>query len=252
MRCRANRRVRQGGAGNTDQECRPRAWRVGRWFKLVEGDCLAGGQGPPRYRNPESAASRRTSRLQNGLSMPRMAPLFSSAIPMVGAIITGKAGNNPKVVGLVYVAAFGPDTGETLGTTAKGFPSMPAAAEIRPTEDKFLVLTPKGVREDFAQDLSAVEKATLLATQGPTAFSVFGAPISNAAWHDKPSWFVVAANDRTINPDYERFAAKRMGAKVLEIPTSHVAMLAKPKEVADFIVSAAELVHSKPMSAVAR
>jgi hypothetical protein len=115
---------------------------------------------------------------------------------------------------------------------------MPAAGEIHPIEDQFLVLTPKGVTEDFAQDLSAEEKTTLVVTQGPTATAVFGAPISHAAWHDKPSWFVVSANDRTINPDYERFAAKRMGPRCSRCLQAMWAMLAKPKEVASFIADA--------------
>lgn len=156
-----------------------------------------------------------------------------------GGSIISEAGNNPKVAGLVYIAAFGPDTGETLTTTGKGFAPTPAAAEIRQIEDGFLVLTPKGVAEDFCQDLSPTEKNTMLAVQGPTAASVFAAPILHAAWHEKPSWYVVAANDRTINPDYERFVAKRMGAKTFTVQTSHVAMLAKPKEIADVIVEAA-------------
>lgn len=101
------------------------------------------------------------------------------------------------------------------------------------------MLTTKAVTEDFAQDLSAAEKHVLVATQAPTSGSVFAAPMSDAAWRHKPSWYVVAENDRMINPDYERFAAKRMGAKVLALPASHVPMLSKPKEVAAFIAEAA-------------
>jgi pimeloyl-ACP methyl ester carboxylesterase len=155
-----------------------------------------------------------------------------------GAVIT-EAGNNPKVARLVYVAAFGPDTGESLGTTAKDFAPSPVGPEVKPIEGGYLVLTRKGVVEDFAQDLSTAEKHLLAATQGPTSGSVFGAPISEAAWRQKPSWYVVAENDRMINPDYERFAAKRMGAKTLELPTSHVPMLSKPEQVAAFIAEAA-------------
>jgi len=93
--------------------------------------------------------------------------------------------------------------------------------------------------EDFAQDLFAAEQQVLFATQGPTSASVFGAPMSDAAWRHKPSFYVVAENDRMINPDYERFAAKRMGAKILGLPTSHVPMLSKPQDVAAFIAEAA-------------
>jgi pimeloyl-ACP methyl ester carboxylesterase len=213
------------------------AWADGSsWSKVVplleaKGLHVVCVQNPLSSFADDVAATKRMIDAQDG-------PVLLVGHSYGGAIIT-EAGNNPKVAGLLYVAAFGPDTGETLATTAKNFPSMPAAAELRPIEDGFLVLTKKGIDEDFGQDLSPAEKSLLLATQGPTSTSVFGAPVTNAAFHSKPNWYVVAANDRTINPDYERFAAKRMGAKVLVLPSSHVAMLAKPKEVAAFIESAA-------------
>lgn len=155
-----------------------------------------------------------------------------------GAIIT-EAGNNPKVAGLVYVAAFAPDEGETLAALAKPFGATPAFGEFKPIADGFLLLTLKGVSDDFAQDLSSEEKNTMFATQGATQGAILGTPITPAAWHSKPSWFVIASNDRTISPEQEAFTAKRMGAKTLTLPTSHVPMLARPKEVADFIANAA-------------
>lgn len=155
-----------------------------------------------------------------------------------GAIIT-EAGNNPKVAGLVYVAAFAPDEGETLAGLAKPFGATPAFGEIKPIADGFLLLTPKGVSDDFAQDLSGEEKNTMFATQGATQGAILGTPITQAAWHSKPSWFVIASKDRTISPEQEAFTAKRMGAKTLTLLTSHVPMLAKPKDVAAFIAEAA-------------
>jgi pimeloyl-ACP methyl ester carboxylesterase len=155
-----------------------------------------------------------------------------------GAIIT-EAGDNPKVAGLVYVAAFAPDKGETLAGLAQPFGATPAFGEIRPIEDGYLLLTPKGIMEDFAQDLSPEDKALVLATQGATQGAILGTPIKTAAWRNKPSWFVIAENDRTISPEQEKMTAKRMGAKTLTLQTSHVAMLAKPKEVAAFIGEAA-------------
>ena len=155
-----------------------------------------------------------------------------------GAIIT-EAGNNPKVAGLVYVAAFAPDEGETLAGLAKPYGATPAFAEIKPIADGYLLLTEKGVSEDFAQDLTPAEKRNLLATQGPTQGAILGTPITAAAWHNKPSWVVIAANDRTISPEQQKFTTKRMGAKSITLATSHVAMLAKPNEVAKFIIDAA-------------
>jgi pimeloyl-ACP methyl ester carboxylesterase len=155
-----------------------------------------------------------------------------------GAVIT-EAGLNPKVAGLVYVAAFAPDAGESVGAVSAPYGDTPAIAEIRPLKDGFLVLTPKGVAEDFAQDLPAAEQKLLVATQGPTQGAILGTPLTAAAWRVKPSWAVIASNDRTIAPQQEIDGAKRMGAKTLTLASSHVAMLAKPKEVAAFIAEAA-------------
>ena len=155
-----------------------------------------------------------------------------------GAVIT-EAGNNPKVMGMVYVAAFAPEEGETLGGMAAQYPTPPAYSEFRQVEDGYLVLTEKGIRESFAQDLTPAAQSLLFAVQGATQSAILGTPIKKAAWHSKPSWFVVAANDRTIAPEQEVTTAKRMGAKILTVPSSHVAMLAQPDKVADFVIEAA-------------
>ena len=155
-----------------------------------------------------------------------------------GAVIT-EAGNNPKVAGLVYVAAFAPDEGETLGGLAQRFPTSPLFGEIQPIEDGYILLTAKGVMEDFAQDLSSEEKSLILATQGATQGAVLETPIKAAAWHSKPSWFVIASNDRAISPEQEISTAKRMGAKTLTLYSSHLPMLSHPEEVAEFVIEAA-------------
>ncbi len=213
------------------------AWADGSsWAKVIplleeRGLHVVAVQNPLTGLADDVAATKRIIDAQDG-------PVVLVGHSYGGAVIT-EAGNNPKVARLVYVAAFGPDTGESLGTTAKNFPPPAVAPEVKPIEDNFVVLTTKGVTEDFAQDLSPVEKQVLVATQAPTSGSVFAANISDAAWRHKRSWYVVAENDRMINPDYERFAAKRMGAKTLVLPTSHVPMLSRPKEVAAFIAEAA-------------
>jgi pimeloyl-ACP methyl ester carboxylesterase len=213
------------------------AWADGSsWAKVIpllekRGLHVVAVQNPLSSLADDVAATKRIIDAQDG-------PVVLVGHSYGGAVIT-EAGNNPKVARLVYVAAFGPDTGESLGTTAKDFAPPQVAPEVRPIEDNFVVLTKKGVTEDFAQDLSSTEKQVLVATQAPTSGSVFAATISDAAWRHKPSFYIVAANDRMINPDYERFAAKRMGAKTLVLPTSHVAMLSRPKEVAAFIAEAA-------------
>lgn len=198
---------------------------------LAKGFHVAAAQNPLSSPADDVASTTRIINAQPG-------PVLLVGHSYGGYVIT-EAGNNPKVVGMVYVAAFGPDTGETLAVTAKDFAPAPAVAEIQQIADGFLLLSPKGVAEDFAQDLSDEEKQIMTVTQAPTSSSIFGTPISNAAWRSKPSWFSVSANDRCINPDYERFAAKRMGATTISVESSHVAMLAQPQAIADLIIQAA-------------
>jgi pimeloyl-ACP methyl ester carboxylesterase len=150
-----------------------------------------------------------------------------------------EAGNNPKVAGLVYVAAFAPEEGESGGALAQKFPTTPIFGEVRPIADGYLLLNPKGVTEYFAQDLSREEQKLIIATQSPTQGALFGTAIKKAAWRSKPNWFVVAENDRAISPDQERSTAERMKAKILSLPTSHLPMLSQPQKVADFVIEAA-------------
>jgi pimeloyl-ACP methyl ester carboxylesterase len=212
------------------------AWADGSsWSKLVpllqaNGLHVACAQNPLSSIADDVAATNRIIDAQDG-------PVLLVGHSYGGAVIT-EAGNNSKVVGLVYVAAFAPDEGETLGGMAQPFGATPAFGEIRPIADGYLLLTAKGVAEDFAQDLSAAEKSTMAATQGMTQGAILSTPITQAAWRNKPSWVVIADNDRTISPVQQRHTAKRMEAKTLSLPTSHVAMLAKPNEVAKFIVEA--------------
>jgi pimeloyl-ACP methyl ester carboxylesterase len=218
------------------------AWADGSsWFKVIpileaKGFHVVCVQNPLTSLADDVAATNRTIDAQDS-------PVLLVGHSYGGAVIT-EAGNNPKVVGLVYVAAFAPDAGESSGSLAKPYGPTPGGAEIRPIEDGFLVVTPKGILEDFAQDLPLAEKTDLIATQGATQGAVLGATITSAAWHTKPSWFVIASNDRMIAPEQERVTAKRMNATTLTLATSHVAMLAKPMEVADFIAAAASLKHA--------
>jgi pimeloyl-ACP methyl ester carboxylesterase len=155
-----------------------------------------------------------------------------------GAVIT-EAGNDPKVSALVYVAAFAPDAGQSAGAlNASGIPA-PMGTEAKPDAEGFLKLTKAGVYDDFAQDLTANEKAVLYATNAPTNVKALGGTITKAAWHDKPSWYVVAANDRAIQPSLEAAMAKTIHATTTTVKSSHVAMLSKPAAVAGVIKRAA-------------
>jgi pimeloyl-ACP methyl ester carboxylesterase len=155
-----------------------------------------------------------------------------------GAVIT-EVGVNPNVAGLVYIAAFAPDEGESLAQMAQPFGASPAFSQVEPIEDGYVLLSGTGIRAAFAQDLSSDEQEILNATQRPVQSAVFRSAIRGAAWRTKPSWFIVALNDRTISPELQRMTAERMSAKVLTLATSHVPMLAKPEEVAEFICDAA-------------
>ena len=213
------------------------AWADGSsWSKIVpllqaKGLNVVCVQNPLTSIADDVAATHRMINAQDG-------PVLLAGHSYGGAIIT-EAGNNPKVAGLVYVAAFAPDEGETLAGLAQPYGATPLFGEVRPIEDGFLLLTRKGVVESFAQDLSAEEKESMVATQAATQGAILGTTIGKAAWHSKPSWFVIASNDRAISPKQEEATAARMGAKTLTLATSHVAMLAEPQKVADFMIEAA-------------
>jgi len=213
------------------------AWADGSsWSKVIpileaRGYHVVSVQNPLTSFADDVAATKRIIDSQDG-------PVLLVGHSYGGAVIT-EAGNNPKVTGLVYVAAFAPDQGESSASLGKPYGQTPGVGELRPIEDGFLVLTEKGVFEDFAPDLPIEERKALLATQGPTQGAALGSPISTAAWHSKPTWFVVASNDRMISPQQEKDSAEKMKATTLTLPSSHVPMLSRPKEVADFIGVAA-------------
>lgn len=160
-----------------------------------------------------------------------------------GTVIT-EAGVNPKVAGLVYIAAFAPDNGET---TLKLVQSLPAAPEngILPPDDKgFVYFSKEKFHAGFAADLSKEEADFMYASQGPIAAQGFVAPITEAAWKTKPSYGIVATEDKAINPDIERNMYKRAGAKVTEIKGSHVIFISHPDAVAKVIIEAANNVSA--------
>jgi pimeloyl-ACP methyl ester carboxylesterase len=160
-----------------------------------------------------------------------------------GAVMSGAA-DNPNVKALVYVAAFAPDVGETLGPLLEKYPTRVGEA-FRPDAAGFIYLDRATFHDVFAQDLPAVEAKVMGATQKPLHGSVFEAKPSVAAWKSVPTWFIVAKNDRVINPDLERFFAKRMGAKTTEVDASHVAFMSHP----DVVVAAVEEAAAVEMAA---
>lgn len=165
-------------------------------------------------------------------------PVLLVAHSYGGTVIT-EAGSDPNVAGLVYVAAFAPEEGESTLGLAQSFPPAPALAQLSIDDYGFATLSRDGIFEDFAQDVSPREKEVLFAAQIPTALAALNAPVTSSAWRVKPAWFVVAAGDRAIAPELEQMEAKRMNAVTMIVPTSHVAMISEPNIVADFIMLAA-------------
>ena len=155
-----------------------------------------------------------------------------------GGTVISEAGNDARVKALVYVAAFAPDSGKSTADLAGSYPAPPGSAGIAKTADGFLYLPAKSVRQDFAPDIMAAEQNRLTATQGPIRAAAFAEKVTHAAWHDKPSWYVVSKSDRMINPDLERSMAKAIDAKTTEVAASHVSMVSHPEEVARVIEQA--------------
>ncbi|SKU31973.1 alpha/beta hydrolase [Mycobacteroides abscessus subsp. abscessus] len=155
-----------------------------------------------------------------------------------GAVIT-EAGDLPNVAGLVYVAAFAPDAGESPGQISAQL--APAAAEnLAPDSDGYLWIKQDKFRESFAQDLPEDEAFIMAVTQKAPLASTFGDPVTSPAWKVKPSWYQVSTQDRMIHPDNERKMAQRMSPRqTIELPASHASLASQPTAVADLIDAAA-------------
>jgi pimeloyl-ACP methyl ester carboxylesterase len=155
-----------------------------------------------------------------------------------GVVISGAAAGNPNVKALVYLAAFAPEANEPVGPLTDKYPSHLGPA-LRPDAAGFLYIACDKVHDVFAADLPERAARVVCATQKPVHNSVFAATIDSPAWKTIPSWYLVSKEDHALNPDLERFYAKRMGAKTSEIAASHVAFIAHPKFVARLIEEAA-------------
>jgi pimeloyl-ACP methyl ester carboxylesterase len=213
------------------------AWADGScWSKVIallqaKGFHVVAVQNPLTSLADDVAATKRIIALQDG-------PVILVGHSYAGVVIT-EAGNDPKVVGLVYVAAFAPGEGESINSLTKPYPPAPLGSELRPDAQGFLTATRKGIAEDMAQDLPPMEQRILVATQGQTAASVFGATVTRAAWKSKPSWAVIAGNDRAILPKLEQDEAAAIKATSITLPANHLVMLSHPQEVAALIEQAA-------------
>jgi pimeloyl-ACP methyl ester carboxylesterase len=156
-----------------------------------------------------------------------------------GAVIT-EAGNDPKVAGLVYIAAFAPDKGESVGSLIKGFPSGGPQPPILPPQDGFLFLDKAKFPASFAGDVSPEEAAFMADSQVPWGLGAISGTISEAAWRTKPSWYLVTTQDKMIPPDAQRGMSKRAGTTVVEVEGSHAVYVSQPQVVAHIIETAAK------------
>jgi pimeloyl-ACP methyl ester carboxylesterase len=187
-------------------------------------------QNPLRSLADDCAATRRILALQDG-------PTVLVGHSFAGTIIS-ETGADPIVSALVYVAARAPDAGEDWGALAARFPASPASTgQVK--ANGFFWLNRESFLKDFAGDLDPARARALYAVQGRGTIALATAKTSTAAWRVKPSWYQVSTHDRTINPDLERFLAKRMNATTIELASSHVSLLSHSKEIADLILSAA-------------
>jgi pimeloyl-ACP methyl ester carboxylesterase len=156
-----------------------------------------------------------------------------------GAVMSGAAAGNPGVKALVYVAAFAPDADERLDALFARYPTDLFSALEPPDAAGFFYLAPDKYRSTFAGDLPERQTRVMWASQKPINGAIFGQSNPAAAWRTVPSWFIVAQEDRVINPDLERFYARRMNARTTEIAASHVVFISRPNPVARIILEAA-------------
>ncbi len=212
------------------------AWADGSSWAQVIPRLQAAGLHVTAVQNPLTsledsvAATRRALALQDG-------PTVLVGHSWGGTVIS-EVGTDPKVTGLVYVAARAPDAGEDFVALSQKFPAGAARAGIQ-EHDGFTRLSEDAFLKYFANGVDPTAAKVLYAVQEPTAVSIFAVRTTHAAWRGKPSWYAVSKLDQTINPDLERYLAKRMNATTIELEAGHLPMVSKPDEVADLILAAA-------------
>jgi pimeloyl-ACP methyl ester carboxylesterase len=160
-----------------------------------------------------------------------------------GAVIT-EAGNHPKVAGLVYITAFAPDKGESVGTLIKDPPPGAPAPPILPPQDGFLFLDKAKFPASFASDVAPEKAAFMADSQVPWGLGAINGAISEPAWRSKPSWYLIVTEDKMIPPDAQRFMSKRANATVVEVKGSHAIYVSQPGAVAALIEQAARKVKA--------
>jgi pimeloyl-ACP methyl ester carboxylesterase len=188
-------------------------------------------QNPLTSLSDDVNATRRIIAIQDG-------PVILVGHSWGGAVIT-EVGDDPKVAGLVYVAAYAPDVGMSANDTSKPFGPTPGQKAIQVDSHHFAWMSEAGILNSSADGLPMAERRLVLAVQGQIYGPMFDEKLTHAAWKSKPSWHVIATKDRTLSPAMEKAGAKKASGVAISIPTCHVAMLQEPQKVADLITEAA-------------
>lgn len=159
-----------------------------------------------------------------------------------GGVVVTEAGNDPNVAGLVYIAAFAPDKGESVSSLIQNPPPGAPVPPILPPQDGYLFLDRTQFRASFAADVSADAAAFMADSQVPWGLDALNGAVTEPAWRTKPSWYLVATEDKMIPPDAQRAMSKRAGSNVVEVKGSHAVYVSQPRAVADIIAKAANAV----------
>ena len=217
------------------------AWADGSCWSEVIGLLQAAGFGVRAPQFPMSSLADDVARLRQVLEFQE-GPTIVAGHSYGGQIMTALGTNAPNAVGLVYVAAFGIDEGESLGALLSQGPVTPALAHLFTDARGYGWLSEEDFVEHFAADVDRSRARVMWSVQQALASSAFTDVMGPPAWKSLPTWYLVAQNDEAIPPDAERQFAARMGATTVEIPSSHVAMVSHPAEVAELIEQAAQTV----------
>ena len=219
------------------------AWADGSSWSAVIERLQADGYHVTAPQFPMTTLADNVARLRQVLAV-QDGPTIVAGHSYGGQIITALGTDAPNIAGLVYIAAFGIDEGESLGALLSQGPVTPALVHLITDEQGFTWLSQDDFVNHFAADVDPVKAKVMYAVQQPLAASAFGDVMGVPAWKSQPSWYLVAANDEAIPPPAERQFAARMGATTVEIPSSHVAMVSHPEDVVELIESAAKEVSA--------
>jgi len=217
------------------------AWADGSCWSAVIESLQADGYNVTAPQFPETSLADDVARLRQVLAR-QSGPTVVAGHSYGGQIMTALGTDAPNVVGLVYIAAFGLDEGESLGALLGGGPPTPSLAHLIVDERGFGWLPEDDFVGHFAGDVDPVKARVMYAVQQPISMSAFDDVMGVPAWKSQPSWYLVATNDEAIPPDAERQFAARMGATTVEVSSGHVAMVSQPEAVTDLIQAAATAV----------